>query len=148
MCLLACFDRQGPDLVSDPAATQAEGCVSLTFNDIFPAQTLMRTCTCKKTHKKTHLTILESHAHIHNPAHILYIARTHTHMLKTENVGPSHELPLGCAPVQCEVLMCLDSHISTLGETRKCTHTHAQLYRQSSGFNFTLLQSKLNCQTR
>lgn len=31
MRLPACFDRQGPDLVSDPAATQAEGCVSLTF---------------------------------------------------------------------------------------------------------------------
>lgn len=28
MCLLVCFDRQGPDLVSDPVAAQSEGCVS------------------------------------------------------------------------------------------------------------------------
>lgn len=49
MCLLVCFDRQGPDLVSDPAATRAEGCVSLALDHIFSqAQTLTGTRTCKK----------------------------------------------------------------------------------------------------
>lgn len=33
-CLPARFDRQAPDLVSDAAATLAEGSVSLTFSDI------------------------------------------------------------------------------------------------------------------
>lgn len=82
----------------------------------------------KTTKKPTSQSYNRTHTFI---TQLVYIARTHTHThtcLKHKMWVHQAlcELPLGCAPVQCEVLMCLDSHISTLGETRKCTHTHTR----------------------
>lgn len=117
------FWQTGPWLVSDPAATPAEGCVSLTLDHVSPRKHSQGHANAKKTQscKRTHASVC-AHTLVHDPAHIY----SHLHTSVSTRTCLKHsvwlcqalrELRLSCA----ECVNCWLSPVAIKAQLPDCT---------------------------